>query len=103
MKKQRGVKSIIKGQKITSNRYGSFEPKIVVRVDSEHVEMFSDVFDTKPLRTLPDHADFSIQLKSTQRGDDETLMYMLYYMLPDLSFATHRWYITGKPWMTFLQ
>tara|TARA_B100000508_G_scaffold136647_1_gene129939 strand:+ start:886 stop:1158 length:273 start_codon:yes stop_codon:yes gene_type:complete len=73
-----------KSQEIQSLGYGSFQQKIVVRVDSEHVETFSDAFNTKPFRTAPDHADFIVQTSSTKRGDDETVMYDIDYRLPTL-------------------
>ncbi len=69
---------------IKSNGYGSFVQKIVVRVDSEHVETFSDAFGAKPFRTLPDHSDFIVQTSATKRGDDETVMYDIDYRLPTL-------------------
>lgn len=73
-----------KENKPTSNGYGSFINKIVVRVDSEHVETFADAFDTKPFRTTAEHSDFIVQASTRYRGDDETIMYEIDYRLPNL-------------------
>jgi len=71
-------------KRLASNGYGSFEQKIVVRVDSEHAETFSEAFDTQPFRTTPEQSDFVIQTSAGKRGDDEAVMYDIDYMLPDL-------------------
>ena len=71
-------------QELKSNGYGSFEQKIVVRVDTEHVETFKEAFDTRPFRTTDTHSDFIVQTSSKCRGDDETVMYEIDYALPDL-------------------
>ena len=62
--------------------------KIVVRIDTEHVETFKEAFDTKPFRTTDKHSDFIVQTSSRYRGDDETVMYEIDYMLPDLPAFT---------------
>ena len=69
---------------IQTNGFGSFIPKIVVRVEKQHAEAFSDAFGVEPFRELPYHSDFVIHVKSTKRGDDETIMYDIDYRLPDL-------------------
>ena len=71
-------------KKMTSNGCGSFINEVVVRVDTEHVETFSDAFGVEPFRVLEGCADFSIQLKSARKSDDETMMYEIDYRLPDL-------------------
>lgn len=71
-------------QKLKSNGYGSFEQKIVVRVDIEHVDTFASAFDTTPFRTAPEHSDFIVQTSARSRGDDETIMHMIDYMLPNM-------------------
>ena len=73
-----------KSQKIRSNGYGSFQQRIVVRVETEHVETFAEAFDAKPFRTTQDHTDFVVQASSRYKGDDETIMYDIDYRLPDL-------------------
>ena len=70
--------------KLQSNGHGSFVQKIVVRVDTEHVEAFKQAFDTEPFRVTEHHSDFAVQTSSTKTGDDETVMYEIDYRLPDL-------------------
>ena len=77
-----------KQQKLKSNGYGSFKQKIVVRVDTEHVETFKEAFDTKPFRTTDKHSDFIVQTSSKCRGDDEGVMSEIDYRLPDLPAFT---------------
>ena len=67
-----------------SNGFGSFQQRIVVRVDAEHVDMFAEAFDTKPFRTTSEHSDFNVSTSSRKRGDDETIMYDIDHRLPDL-------------------
>ena len=67
-----------------SNGFGSFVNKIVVRVDSEHVETFSDAFDAEPFRTSPEHSDFTVNVSGRYRGDDEGVLYEIDHRLPDL-------------------
>lgn len=73
-----------KYQNNSNIRYDSFEQKIVVRVDLEHVETFRETFGVEPFRTSPEHSDFVIQTSAGKRGDDETIMYDIDYALPDL-------------------
>ena len=74
-----------KYQNTSNRRYNNFEQKIVVRVDKEYVETFSDAFDAQPFRTTKDHSDFAVQASSRYRGDDETIMYDIDARLPDLT------------------
>lgn len=67
-----------------SNGFGRYELQIIVRVDSEYVGMFASAFGIEPFRTTPEHSDFTVQLHSKKRGDDETIMYEIDYRLPDL-------------------
>jgi len=67
---------------LKSNGFGSFEQKIVVRVDTNATEAFSEAFDAQPFRSSPDHSDFIIQTSATRRGDDETILYEIDYALP---------------------
>lgn len=71
-------------QKLKSNGYGSYINKIVVRVDIEHVDTFAEAFSTTPFRTAPEHSDFIVQTSARSRGDDETIMYTIDCMLPDI-------------------
>lgn len=71
-------------RKLESNGYGSFINEVVVRVDTEHIEAFCDVFGVEPFGVLEGCSDFSIQLKSARKFDDEMVMYEIDYMLPDL-------------------
>ena len=75
---------------IQTNGFGSFVPKIVVRVEQEYVQMFAEAFGVEPFRELPHHSDFIIHVKSTKRGDDETIMYDIDYRLLDLP-SFHGW------------
>jgi hypothetical protein len=82
------IEHVNTNKKITSNGHGSFEQKIVVRVDIGHVEAFKDAFGVEPFRNLPEHSDFIVQTSSTKRGDDETVLYDIDYRLPDLPSFT---------------
>lgn len=74
----------MRNETLKSNGFGTYEQKIIVRVDTKHVEKFEHAFDTQPFRTTPKHSDFTIQLRSKKRGDDESVMYEIDNMLPDL-------------------
>lgn len=54
---------------------------IIVRVDKEYVETFSNAFNVKPFRNTKDYSDFKIQLNLKRKGDDETVMYEIDYKL----------------------
>jgi hypothetical protein len=77
------IEHVNTNKKITSNGHGSFEQKIVVRVDIGHVEAFKDAFGVEPFRSLPEYSDFIVQTSSTKRGDDETVLYDIDYRLPE--------------------
>lgn len=69
-------------QNIQSNGYGSFKQKIVVKVDTEHAEAFSDAFGVEPFRVLEGCSDFIVNALTRYRGDDETVLYEIDYSLP---------------------
>jgi hypothetical protein len=66
-----------------SNGYGSFINEVVVRVDTEHVETFSDAFDIKPVKSTTEHSDFIVNVYGRYRGDDATVLYEIDYRLPN--------------------
>ena len=70
-------------QTLKSNGYGSFEQRLVVRVENAYVDVFAEAFGVQAFRRSDEGADFIVQTSSTRRGDDETIMYEIDYTLPE--------------------
>ena len=77
---------------LKNNRYGSFTPEIIVRVDTAYVERAQDALGGLPFRTSEDdsYSDFKWVARAPKRGDDEYLVYLLGFLISDVPCEAYK-------------